>query len=135
MNRTAEQITAEIAELESRIEALKAEREELKSAKPEITYTATDKKRVFVNGELIREQGGKSIPARVKVVAYMEKDYVRNADGTMKRDENGRGYRAETGNVAYAVKFSNVDARKLRDQPDGMVADCKRVWTEVIELS
>ena len=134
MNR-AEQITAEIAELESQIAALKAEREALETAEPVVTYTATDKKRVTVNGEVVAERGGKATQACVKVVAYMRIDAERNADGTMKRDENGSIVTVETGEVGYDVTFSNMDAMKLRNKKDDLLPEVNRVWTKVIELS
>lgn len=134
MNR-AEQITAEIAELESQIAALKAEREALETAEPVVTYTATDKKRVTVNGEVVAERGGKATQARVKVVAYMRIEAERNANGTMKRDENGRIVTFETGEIGYDVTFSNMDAMKLRDKKDDLLPEVNRVWTKVIELS
>lgn len=92
-------------------------------------------KRIYVNGELVREQGGKAIKPRAKVVACKEMDYARNDDGTMKRDEDGRAYLVETGSIVYGVKFSNADALNLRNEDDGMYPQCERLWETVVELS
>ena len=134
MNRI-DQIAAEIAELESQIEALKAEREELATTEPAVEYTATDKKRVTVNGEVVAERGGKATQARVKVVAYKRIDVKRNADGTIKRDENGHMITFETGEIGYDVTFSNMDEMKLRNKKDDLLPEVNRLWTKVIELA
>ena len=134
MNRI-DQINNEIAALEAQIEALKAEREELATAEPVVEYTATDKKRVTVNGEVVAERGGKATQARVKVVSYMRIDAERNANGTMKRDENGRIVTFETGEIGYDVTFSNMDEMKLRNKKDDLLPEVNRLWTKVIELS
>lgn len=134
MNRI-DQIAAEIAELESQIAALKAEREELENAEPVVTYTATDKKRVTVNGEVVSERGGKATQARVKVIAYMGIEVLRNADGTMKRDENGARVTVETGEIRHDVTYSNMEARKLADKKAELADDVRILWTKVIELS
>ena len=134
MNRI-EQINNEITALEAQIEALKAEREELATAEPVVTYTDTDKKRVTVDGEVVSERGGKATQARVKVVAYMALDVLRNADGTLKRDENGRMITFETGEIGYDVTFSNMDARKLADKKPELADDVRVLWAKVVELS
>lgn len=134
MNRI-EQINNEIAALEAQIEALKAEREELAAAEPTVEYTATDKKRVTVNGEVVAERGGKTVPARVKVAAFREVNLLKNDDGSLVRDENGRGVYGETGKIVYGVKYSNMDALKLRNEDDGMYPMSIRLWTKIVELS
>lgn len=116
MNRI-DQIAAEIAELESQIAALKAEREELENAEPVVTYTATDKKRVFVNGELVEEQGGKSVKARAKVIAF--NDVWGNLGG----------------GIAYRVMFSNVDPIKLMNTRAVSGIEDQKIWETVVELS
>ena len=100
-----------------------------------VEYTATDKKRVTVNGEVVAERGGKAIPARVKVAAFREVNLLKNDDGSLVRDENGRGVYGETGNIIYGVKFSNADAMKLRNEDDGMHPMSIRLWDTVVELS
>lgn len=116
MNRI-DQIAAEIAELESQIAALKAEREELENAEPVVTYTVTDKKRVFVNGELVEEQGGKSVKARAKVIAFND---VWGDLG---------------GGIAYRVIFSNVDPIKLMNTRAVSGIESEKIWEQVVELS
>lgn len=116
MNRI-DQIAAEIAELESQIAALKAEREELENAEPVVTYTATDKKRVYVNGELVEEQGGKSVKARAKVIAFND---VWGDLG---------------GGIAYRVMFSNVDPIKLMNTRAVSGIENQKIWETVVELS
>lgn len=116
MNRI-EQINNEIAALEAQIEALKAEREELATAEPTVEYTATDKKRVFVNGELVEEQGGKSVKARAKVIAFND---VWGDLG---------------GGIAYRVMFSNVDPIKLMNTRAVSGIENQKIWEQVVELS
>lgn len=116
MNRI-DQIAAEIAELESQIAALKAEREELENAEPVVTYTATDKKRVYVNGELVEEKGGKSVKARAKVIAFND---VWGDLG---------------GGIAYRVIFSNVDPIKLMNTRAVSGIENQKIWETVVELS
>lgn len=141
MNRKAEHLEARIARLEQDIrtahDQLAAARYELQQLdrQPEVTYTSTDKKRIFVNGEVVYEQGGKSVKPRAKVVAVKERDMARNDDGSYKINEHGRGYMVETGEIAYGVKFSGMDALKLRNDDDGMYAGCERLWEAVVELS
>ena len=92
-----------------------------------VEYTATDKKRVTVNGEVVAERGGKAIPARVKVAAFREVNLLKNDDGSLVRDENGRGVYGETGNIIYGVKFSNADAMRSEERRVGK--ECRSRWS------
>lgn len=141
MNRKAEHLEARIARLEQDIrtahDQLAAARYELQQLdrQPEVTYTDTDKKRVTVDGEVVSERGGKATQARVKVVAYMAIDVLRNEDGTIKRDENGHMVTFETGEIGYDVTFSNMDAMKLADKKPELADDVRVLWAKVVELS
>ena len=81
------------------------------------------------------ERGGKTTPARVKVAAFREVNLLKNDDGSLVRDENGRGVYGETGKIVYGVKYSNMDALKLRNEDDGMYPMSIRLWTKIVELS